>query len=62
MNRAYLIIIIPALFAAAGYIVVATHLGARLSYSRFILAGVAFVAAIAIVHFYRRRRARPSGK
>ncbi len=62
MNRAFLIIVVPALLVSAGYLAVAARLGARLDYRRFFLAGLAFLAAVAIVHAYRRRRARPSGK
>jgi len=45
MNRAFLIILIPAILVALGYVLVFRFLGISASYSRFILAGVIFLAA-----------------
>ncbi len=61
MNRALLIIVVPAVLVAAVYFGVAAHLGARLDLARLLAAVGGFLAAVAIVYFYRRRKARPSG-
>jgi hypothetical protein len=59
MNRAFLIILVPALLVAAGYWAVTARLGVRLDLTRFIAAGAGFLAAAGIVYLYRRRKARP---
>ncbi len=61
MNRAFLIIIVPAALAAAAYFGVARHLGVRLDFARLLGAGVGLLGAAGLVYFYRRRKARPSG-
>jgi UPF0716 family protein affecting phage T7 exclusion len=58
MNRAFLIILIPAAAVAAGYVFVIRSIGVELTYFRFIMAGLGFLAAIGLVQLYRRRRAR----
>ena len=45
MNRAFLIILIPAILVAMGYILVFRFLGISPGYLRFILGGVVFFAA-----------------
>lgn len=46
MNRAFLIILIPAVLVALGYVLVFRFLGLSLTYLRFILGGgVVFLAA-----------------
>ena len=45
MNRAFLIILVPAVLVAIGYVLVFHLLGLSLTYLRFILGGVVFVAA-----------------
>lgn len=45
MNRAFLIILIPAILVAVGYVLVFRFLGLSLTYLPFILGGVVFVAA-----------------
>lgn len=45
MNRAFLIILVPAILVAIGYVLVFRFLGLSLGYLRFILGGVVFVAA-----------------
>ena len=45
MNRAFLIILVPAILVAIGYVLVFRFLGLSLSYLRFILGGVAFIGA-----------------
>lgn len=58
MNRAFLIIAIPAVLVAAGYIFVIRYIGVQLSYFRFVMAGVGFLALIGIVWLYRKRHPR----
>lgn len=45
MNRAFLIILVPAILVALGYVVVFRFLGLSVGYLRFILGGVVFFAA-----------------
>ena len=45
MNRALVIILIPAILVALGYVLVFHFLGVSAGYSRFILGGVIFLAA-----------------
>lgn len=45
MNRAFLIILVPAILVAIGYVVVFRFLGLSLTYLPFILGGVIFLAA-----------------
>jgi ABC-type spermidine/putrescine transport system permease subunit II len=45
MNRAFLIILIPAILVALGYILVFRFLGLAPGYFRLIVAGAIFVAA-----------------
>jgi ABC-type spermidine/putrescine transport system permease subunit II len=45
MNRAFLIILVPAILVALGYVLVFRLLGLSLVYLRFILGGVVFVGA-----------------
>ncbi len=59
MNRAFLLILIPAIVVAAAYLGVSAYLGLRLNVWRFAGAGLAFGGAVAIVYFMRRRKARP---
>ncbi len=59
MNRAFLIILVPAILVAAGYWAVTARLGVQLDLKRFIAAGAGFLAAAGIVYLYRRRKARP---
>ena len=59
MNRAFLIIGIPAAVVATLYLLVARYLHAQLKWFPFAGAGVAFVIAVGAVHWYRRRKARP---
>jgi len=57
MNRALLIILIPAALVATAYIIVARRVGLPLEPVRLVGAVVAFAAAVVIVRFYLRRRA-----
>lgn len=61
MNRAFLIIFVPAAVAAAGYLIIVVHLGLRLNLTRFLVAGGGFLAAAGMVYWYRRRRVKPRG-
>jgi ABC-type spermidine/putrescine transport system permease subunit II len=58
MNRAFLIIVIPAVLVASGYVFVIRYIGVQLSYFRFVMAGLGFLAAIGLVHLYLRRHPR----
>jgi uncharacterized membrane protein len=55
MNRAFFIILIPALFVTAGYIVVLRSMGLAPGYSRLIIAMTLILAAI---YWLSRRSAR----
>lgn len=61
MNRAFLIVLIPAVLIAAAYLGVAVYLHAPLKVSRFLAAGGGFLLAVGIVYVYRRRKPRPPG-
>ena len=61
MNRAFLIILIPAALVAAMFLAAASYLGVRLNLARFLAAGGGALAAAGIVYLYRRRKVRPSG-
>jgi hypothetical protein len=56
MNRSFLIIAVPAIAVALGYTLVLRWLGYELEWSRFVLAGVAVVAAVFLVQRYQRRK------
>lgn len=58
MNRAFLIVAVPAILIAAAYLAVAAHLGTRLKPAPFLGAGGGFLLAIGLVYLYRRRKAR----
>ena len=45
LNRAFLIILVPAILVALGYVLVFRLLGLPLTYLRFIFGGVVFLAA-----------------
>jgi ABC-type spermidine/putrescine transport system permease subunit II len=55
MNRAFFIIMIPALLVAAGYIVVLRYMGFAPGYARLIIAMTLFFGAI---YWLSRRSAR----
>jgi ABC-type spermidine/putrescine transport system permease subunit II len=56
MNRAFLIIILPAIAVGIGYILVMHWLGYELEPFRFLVAGLIVVAAILLVHRHQRRK------
>lgn len=45
MNRAFLIILVPAVLVAIGYVLLFRFLGLSLTYLRFILGGAVFIGA-----------------
>ena len=57
MNRAFLIIILPAIAVGIGYILVMRWLGYALEPFRFLVAGLIVVGAILLVHRHQRRKA-----
>jgi ABC-type Fe3+ transport system permease subunit len=57
MNRSFLIIVLPAIAVALGYIFVLRWLGYEIEPFRFVAAGVVVVAAVVLVHRYQRRKA-----
>jgi hypothetical protein len=59
MNRAFLIILVPAMLVALGYVFVFRLLGLPLTYLRFILGGVVFLA---VAFWLWPRGASPSTK
>jgi len=61
MNRAFLIILIPAILVALGYILVFRFLGITPSYLRFIVGGAIFIAA-AYWLWPQRRRSSVKGR
>ena len=62
MNRSFLIILIPGILVAVGYVVVLHWLGYELEPFRFVMAGVAAVAAILLVLRSQRRKASRRGR
>jgi hypothetical protein len=62
MNRSFLIIILPAIAVAFGYIFVLRWLGYELEPFRFVMAGVAAGAAVILVRRYQRRKAVRKGR
>jgi ABC-type Fe3+ transport system permease subunit len=57
MNRSFLIIIVPAIAVALGYVFVLRWLGYSLEPFRFVMAGLIAVAALFCVQRYQRRKA-----
>ena len=62
MNRSFLIVILPAIAVGLGYIFVLHWLGYELEPFRFVMAGVAAVAAVVLVQVYQRRKAARKGR
>lgn len=62
MNRAFLIILVPAILVALGYILVFRFLGLAPGYVRLIVAGVIFLAAAYWLWPERRRSKAKSGE
>jgi hypothetical protein len=57
MNRSFLIVIVPAIAVAPGYFFVLRWLGFELEPFRFVMAGLAAVAAVIFVQWQQRRKA-----
>ena len=55
MNRAFFIIMIPALFVAAGYVVVLKYMGIAPGYPRLVIAVVVFLG---MIYWLSRRSGR----
>jgi hypothetical protein len=55
VNRAFLIIMIPALLVAAGYIVVLPYMGIAPGYTRLVMAVVVFFG---LIYWFSRRSGR----
>jgi hypothetical protein len=62
MNRSILIILIPALLVAAGYVVVLRMMGVPPGYPRLIIAMVLFFGAIYWLSKRSGKKAKPSGQ
>ncbi len=62
MNRAFLIVVIPALLAAVAYWLIFRHLRIQPSYFRLAGAGLGFLAAIVLVRRYRARKNKRAGQ
>ncbi len=62
MNRAFLIIVIPAFLAGVAYWLVLRRLQLHPSYVRLAGAGIAFLAAIVLVRYYRRNKPKRAGQ
>jgi ABC-type spermidine/putrescine transport system permease subunit II len=57
MNRSFLIIVLPAIAVAIGYVLVLRWLGYDLEPFRFVVAGLVVVAAVILVQRYQRHKA-----
>jgi hypothetical protein len=62
MNRSFLIILIPALLVAAGYIVVLRLMGVAPGYPRLIVAMILFFGGIYWLSKRSAKKAKPSGQ
>jgi hypothetical protein len=62
MNRAYLLVFIPAILAGAAYVFVFRHIGVPVRPFPLVMGVVGFLAAIALVRAYDRRKQRAGGR
>jgi len=62
MNRSFLIIILPAVAVAIGYILVLRWLGYELEPFRFVVAGIVTATAVILVRLYNRRKGARKGR
>ncbi|MGB6432112.1 MAG: hypothetical protein WBF06_16150 [Candidatus Acidiferrales bacterium] len=62
MNRAYLLVFIPAILAGAAYVFVFRYAGIPLHPFPLVMGVVGFLAAIALVRAYDRRKKRARGQ
>jgi ABC-type Fe3+ transport system permease subunit len=58
MNRAFLIILIPAMLAGLGYVLVFRHEGIPVRPFPLVMATAGFIVAAGLVHRYQRRKRR----
>jgi hypothetical protein len=56
MNKSFIIIGIPAVLVAAGFIVTAAYSGAHLTYYRVGIAALAFLVALCLVKKYQKKK------
>jgi hypothetical protein len=61
MRRAYLLIVVPAAIVGVFYLVVLHWIGAEVQPAPFLGAVGMFVAALLIVRYYQRRKAKRPG-
>lgn len=62
MNRAFLIVVIPAILAAVAYWIIFRHLQIQPNYLRLAGAVLGFLAAIVLVRRYRAKNAKRAGQ
>jgi ABC-type spermidine/putrescine transport system permease subunit II len=62
MNRAYLLVFIPAILAGAAYVFVFRYAGIPFRPFTLIMGIAGFFAAIALVRAYERRKQRARGR
>jgi ABC-type Fe3+ transport system permease subunit len=58
MNRAFLIVLIPAALVGLGYVLVFRHAGIPVRPLPLVMATVGFLIAAGLVHRYQRRKRR----
>jgi ABC-type spermidine/putrescine transport system permease subunit II len=56
MNKSFLIIAIPAVLVATGYILVAAYAGVHLTYYRVFVAAIAFLLALYFVKRFQKKK------
>ena len=61
MNRAFLIVLIPAALVGLGYVFVFRHAGIPLRPIPLAMAALGFLVAVGLVHRYQRRKRRARG-
>jgi ABC-type spermidine/putrescine transport system permease subunit II len=62
MNRAYLVVFIPAILAGIAYVFVFRHEGIPFGWGPLVMGAAVFLAAIALVRIYERRKHRAGGR
>jgi ABC-type spermidine/putrescine transport system permease subunit II len=59
MNKAFIIIAIPAIVVATGYFLMAAYFGAHLTYYRIFIAAILFLLALYFVKKYQKKKSSP---